>query len=718
LILPPAGNFIGKPCKAVGKGAVAGACTAGNVVLRPDKRPRPIALRVSKGDCLQINFTNLLNPVHIDPNEQNVTRDASAHVTGLPLVGGIGSDGSWVGRNTSSLTPPGSTNTYTYYASDENVFMITNMANTTGSEGSGGSLTFGLTGVVIVEPGIPGTLSAAAEYYRSHVDNEVMNLATTGTTADGHPIINYNAVYPNVEPFIAENKAGTPVLNMQCTQAAIDAGATCVLEELIHSDIHAVITGPGAGKFVDGSHYRSTATNPRQDLPFREAASVFGDEQFMIQAFPFFFDNPVLKHTFAITRDGFVINYAGGGIGPEIVSNRLGVGPTWDCPECKAEEFFLTSWALGDVGMWVDIPANGCVQDNDPLVNGIAVSPAISPFTRPSTKPDTVNPEFCGGVQDIPGPGVKASVALFPDDPSTIHHAYIRDHFKFRNVHSGPFEHHIFHLHNNQWVFSPKSDNANYVDMQQIGPGGSYTMDITNEGAGNRNANPGDAIYHCHFYPHFAQGMWSAFRMHDVFEAGTVMNPLTNNGVRLPWSMRDADPAEKSRAYPDGELVADPTNGTCVRTLPDGSVKKYRGLCHGAPVIGLVPLPHYPMAPMPAVAYPNPTDPRRIKVEANPITGELNPGFPFYMTGNVAGHRPSSPPLDIACKVPLGPNNECPAGQSIDGGLPRHVIVSGQTKVQAGQVVLDTTKVSFNVNRFDVNKELLNKLAANIVSDS
>src|SRR3712207_7617206 len=33
---------------------------AGNVQLRPGKRPRPIALRMNVGDCLQINFTNLL----------------------------------------------------------------------------------------------------------------------------------------------------------------------------------------------------------------------------------------------------------------------------------------------------------------------------------------------------------------------------------------------------------------------------------------------------------------------------------------------------------------------------------------------------------------------------------------------------------------------------------------------------------------------------------
>src|SRR5690349_25161742 len=36
------------------------ALTAGNVQLRPGKRPRPLVLRMNVGDCLTINFQNLL----------------------------------------------------------------------------------------------------------------------------------------------------------------------------------------------------------------------------------------------------------------------------------------------------------------------------------------------------------------------------------------------------------------------------------------------------------------------------------------------------------------------------------------------------------------------------------------------------------------------------------------------------------------------------------
>jgi hypothetical protein len=83
----------------------------GNVQLRPGKRPRPIALRMNVGDCLVVNFTNLLAPDAADvnsfaANNAPATRTASAHIMGLNLVGTIASDGSNVGQNPSSLVNP------------------------------------------------------------------------------------------------------------------------------------------------------------------------------------------------------------------------------------------------------------------------------------------------------------------------------------------------------------------------------------------------------------------------------------------------------------------------------------------------------------------------------------------------------------------------------------------------------------------------------------
>ena len=58
-----------------------------------------------------------------------------------------------------------------------------------------------------------------------------MDLATTGNTADGHPIINYDAIYP-----AGHRLAGQPILKM------LDA-----TNKIVHSDLTAIITGPGRG---------------------------------------------------------------------------------------------------------------------------------------------------------------------------------------------------------------------------------------------------------------------------------------------------------------------------------------------------------------------------------------------------------------------------------------------------------------------------------------
>jgi hypothetical protein len=511
---------------------------AGNVQLRPGKRPRPIALRMNVGDCLVINFTNLLAPDPADvnsfaANNAPATRTASAHVMGLQLVGTILSDGSNVGQNQSSLVAPGASATYTYFAQREGNHLVYSTAATTGGEGDGGSLAMGLFGSVNVE-------AKTAEWYRSQVTAEEMELATArnedGTpkkTPAGQPIINYDAVYP-----AGHARAGQSILKM------LDAN-----NNIVHTDLNALITGPNKGRFPAGT-YRPNPVEPDRDQPFREFTVVYHDEIKAIQAFPQF-EDPVLSHTLYSVKDGFAINYGTGGIGAEILANRLGVGPMANCTECKYEDFFLTAWAVGDPAQIVDVPAN-TTDGNGNLIKG-----------------------------------AKATKVLFPDDPSNVHHSYINDHVKMRVVHAGPKEHHIHHLHAHQWLNTPDSDNSSYLDSQAMGPGYSFTTEIAHGGSGNRNKTPGDSIFHCHFYPHFAQGMWEMWRSHDVFEEGTQL---------------------------DGDGRA--ANGA--RALPDGEIAK------GTPIPGLVPLPTIAMAPMPTAEFK---------------------GYPFYIPG-VAGHRPPHPPLD------------------------------------------------------------------------
>ncbi len=553
--------------------------------LRPDKRPRPLVLRVRVGDCLTINLRNglaaaanplknvsLTNALVIPPmftttiDDQVADRHISLNVAGMQWFNGPQDDGSFVGNNVDSTVAQGVGKTYKLYAEKEGAFAARGMATTVGSDANQGNASNLLFGEVIVEP-------AGSAIYRGQVSEEEMRLAsmdldpassTCGavyTSSAGQPIIDYEARYPSANcdaaldggtgvdlgaaVWNAELKAGLPVLNM------IDLGAT---NEIVHSEINAIVAhgGPNGAVLGDGHFPPSTyplenvgkrnPTVPNRLEPFRDFASIFHDEPATKQAFPKFYEptikggSDVFRYVLAGVKDGFMINYGSGGIGSEIIANRLGVGPMHDCLSCAYEEFFLTSYTVGDPAQLVDIPANVGLE---------------------TLKPGELPP---------PGAtGPKASKALYTEDPANIHHSYTGDFAKIRNVHVGK-EQHVFHLHNHQWLYNPNDDNSNYLDAQGIGPGVGYTYEINFGGSGNRNKSSGDSIFHCHFYPHFAQGMWYHWRHHDVFEAGTALQttvdgggwhvPFTDDGLGLG----DGTPAAGARAARrrDSGRCADP----------------------------------------------------------------------------------------------------------------------------------------------------------------
>jgi hypothetical protein len=342
-------------------------------------------------------------------------------------------------------------------------------------------------------------------------------------------------------------------------------------------------------------------------------------------------------------------------IGPEVWANRIHVGPMANCATCKFEEFFLSSWAVSDPAMVVDYPAN-----NDEK--------------KTATK------------------------ALYPDDPSNLYHSYMGDHVQFRILHAGTNITHVHHQHAHQWLHSPNSDESDYRDSQMLSPGGSYTLDMSYFGSGNLNQTVGDSIFHCHFYPHFAQGMWSMWRVHDVFEAGTV---LDSDGTPVPdWN----------RALPDGEIP------------------------NGTPIPAVVPMPTIAMAPMPIktkicavydandyVQFAGDSCPASPVVGAKPVgykgmvsaadiadpnLKEKNPGYPFFVPG-VAGQRPPHPPLDFAPDEDDKGNQIVIAGQKqyLDGGLPRAQFLQEQGAEYEHHNAWDFTKENDKLLGVELDEE-------------
>jgi manganese oxidase len=612
------------------------ADSAGQVKLRSDKRPRPMVLRANEGDCLDVRLTNLLAPVapeersggpeqyrgrvpahSQDPEDTQYTdantgralqrpskisadwprtRAVSFNVTGLEYVPVAesecprstddhpwlcGAAGGNIGLNKSvmhpstpsalrerlvqqgSLVTPGQSSLVRFKALREGGYFVFSGGAVAGGEGNGGATGYGLFGSVNVQP-------RGSVWYRSQVTHADLRAATRrGSGAHAYEVIDYDGAR-----FTSGPKKGRPILKM------LDGN------QIVHSDINAIValrrdnapdhddtTGPDR-------NCKGYTQGTRCGQSYREFTVILHDEVETVQAFPELEneDNPL-----SYLRDNMGINYGVGGMGAMVVARNRGLAPLKDCKECRAEEFFLSSWANGDPALVLKWSADG---------------------KRPTG-------------------------AMYPDDPSNVHHSYLNDPVRFRNLHAGPKETHVFHLHAHQWVFDASDPGSSYLDSQTISPGASFSYEIS-FGGGNRNLSPGDSIFHCHLYPHFAQGMWELWRTHDAFEDGT---PGMFDKTRNP----------RGRNLPDAEI----DNGT---ENP-----------------ALVPIPGTALPPMPTKDFK---------------------GYPFYIAGE-KGQRPPQPPLDM----------DTVGGDSVDGGLPRHVLTKGNTTKRARV----TTKL---VNQDVVNEAL------------
>ncbi|UXU76530.1 MULTISPECIES: hypothetical protein [unclassified Paracoccus (in: a-proteobacteria)] len=539
----------------------------------------------------------------------------------------------------------------------EGTNFLASRAAPAGGEGDGGSITHGLFGAVLVER--PGT-----RWYRSQVTAAALNLAWPGKDQPRHArqgVIDYDVAVD-----------GVPVLNMARVVTGGDYRGARALE-LVHADLNAIIwcdadsdaakAAQPKGCAQQDADYGVTHEQPYQ--AFREFSVFFHDE--LKTFYTRNFDELARFGQLAGVRDGFAINYGASGMGTMLLANRKGIGPAASCMECLYEEFFLSSWANGD--------------------------PAL--------------------------------LEWYPDDPSNVHHSYLNDPVVFRNFHAGPKETHVFHLHAHQWFAGNDPARGSYLDSQTVAPAQGFTYNIYHGGrgggqggwavggAGNRNRTVGDSIFHCHLYPHFAQGMWALWRVHDVFEDGTRKLP---DGQAQPGLSATIRTPEEARFRRLGSV--DSRSGAWMGE-DDPATPDIEGA--GTPVPALIPLPGEALPPLPTYgdAAPAPADqalqptaptdrgaallPRRggparplVAVGAGPerlirtqasgaeatVTSALRderpvpdamPGYPFYIAG-MAGRRPPQAPYDIARKLD---STEAPTDELLSGGLGRHIVLEG-----------------------------------------
>lgn len=173
------------------------------------------------------------------------------------------------------------------------------------------------------------------------------------------------------------------------------------------------------------------------------------------------------------------------------------------------------------------------------------------------------------------GEEISMSSWVYGDPAPPILRAYVGDPAKIRLIHGGIKETHVFHLHNHQWRLEAENPVSTIIDSITISPQECYTLDIL-YGAGSRNQVIGDVIFHCHLYPHFHEGMWTLWRIHDRLEDGTGKLP---DGTLIPPLLPLKDrrrPPKKDELHPGypnficGETGAPPRQPPCGVLDADG----------------------------------------------------------------------------------------------------------------------------------------------------
>lgn len=213
-------------------------------------------------------------------------------------------------------------------------------------------------------------------------------------------------------------------------------------------------------------------------------------------------------------------------------------------------------------------------QPIDPHTGLASATTAISYRSEPMRNRPPLTHDHSDSGEDI-----SMSSWVYGDPAPPILRAYVGDSAKIRLIHGGVKETHVFHLHNHQWRLQGDNPNSTIIDSISISPQECYTLDILH-GAGSLNGTIGDVIFHCHLYPHFHEGMWTLWRIHDRLEDGTGTLP---DGTAIPPLMPLKDrvrPPQKDKRHPGypgfihGTYKEVPLQPPLGVLNPDGSLKR------------------------------------------------------------------------------------------------------------------------------------------------
>jgi hypothetical protein len=555
---------------------------------------QPLTIRANVGDCVTIRLKNDI-----------VGRRVGIHTGGLVRqdvkgLGGADGDGAYVGNNADSTLGFGAEREYRWYADRVGESAITDVANLDGANPSATTIQRGLYGALVVHP-------KGSTWRNPKTGNDLLatdpdgsrHAVETALFADievpnAAPLRSYAMVFMDENEGVVDRDGQTPFFP---TSGQEDSTfGINYRSEPLRNRVRAVLEHRGAKRWV-----RVPGTAEPDPAHPNEPPSGFK----LVLADPASADPEIRKLAEAKTMklpNGRVIkptDHFCDGYVPE-------VGKVVDDPgaRCLSEESHLQSWPFGDEGKLSraineqqSVALAGAAGGTFTLsfdgqttagIDFNAGAPAVTAALEALPNIDqgdvTVGGDAASGLtvefggqfeaKDVPqlvadpagllkNPQVAAAdvkVATVrtadrvTDSDNLIPKAYVGDHVTFHVIHPGAKETHPWHQHTQRWFADPHNHNgpngenvSPRNDVQSIGPGDSRELTLE-EGAGGLQRTVGDSIFHCHLYPHFAQGFWGHLRIFDR------VRDHENN----PQSYPDGTPLETLKKLPDDTRTPSP----------------------------------------------------------------------------------------------------------------------------------------------------------------
>ena len=137
-----------------------------------------------------------------------------------------------------------------------------------------------------------------------------------------------------------------------------------------------------------------------------------------------------------------------------------------------------------------------------------------------------------------------------PGGGDSVYATYVGDPVKIVAVGANLEESHVHHIHGHRWKEIPGQSGSDTIDAQTLMAGSTHETYLTvghgdgtieptmsfaeafEIGAGSEHGSVGDYLFHCHLFPHYAEGMNSFMRVFDKEQ--DHLQPLPNNDPKIP----------------------------------------------------------------------------------------------------------------------------------------------------------------------------------------